>query len=156
VLNGDENLIKGGAQTALYYFQLEFAIENAYHALDSLKSLPVLNDGVFCHTADWGAVSYYENESTIVVNYIFNRHSPALLRYFKINPTILTQDKQLTTMISQLDSDEANQSTTKIKYSTSVLIKTFEINFDGIIEVKHEVYIKIVSIPSIFTIKFIK
>ena len=57
VLQGEEAHIRRGAQTALYYFQLRLALELGLDAVDAMNSFPFLDDGVFQHKADWGAVT---------------------------------------------------------------------------------------------------
>lgn len=95
VLDGDESLVDGGAQTALYYFQLKYANENGLRAVDTMLSAPFLNDGVFRHKREWGAAVSPDDEADAWV-YLFKASpSPELARLFQHNPTIVYTDAGL-------------------------------------------------------------
>jgi len=99
VLDGDESHVKGGAQTALYYFQLRHAVEAGLTALDTLKSAPFLNDGVFKHKADWGARSVQDDEAERLV-FLFPLTSlERLARFFEINPMIVDDGAGLAALL---------------------------------------------------------
>jgi hypothetical protein len=86
VLDGDESHVKAGAQTALYYFQLRYAVENGIKAVDTMKTAPFLNDGVFKHKADWGAKTLRDDETTRSVYYFTNGPTEQLAAFFEQNP----------------------------------------------------------------------
>jgi hypothetical protein len=95
VLDGDDTHIKGGAQTALYYFQLRHAIHSGYRSLDTMKSAPFLNDGVFCHKADWGARALPDNEARQSVLYFVPEPDARTARFFEINPAVVCEGNGL-------------------------------------------------------------
>jgi hypothetical protein len=106
VLDGDETHIEGGAQTALYYFQLKYANEHNLRAVDTMKSAPFLNDGVYKHKRDWGATVLPDDESSDWV-YFFNK-GPAekLASFFESNPTIVYSDAGLKGVIGIADATD--------------------------------------------------
>jgi hypothetical protein len=95
VLDGDESLVKGGVQTALYYFQLRHAVDSAYKSLDTMKSAPFLNDGVFCHKADWGARALPDDEAQQSVLYFVPQPDARTVRFFEINPAVVCEGSGL-------------------------------------------------------------
>jgi hypothetical protein len=95
VLDGDDTHIKGGAQTALYYFQIRHAINSGFRSLDTMKSAPFLNDGVFCHKADWGARAQQDDETRQSVLYFVPEPDARTVRFFEINPAVVCEGKGL-------------------------------------------------------------
>ena len=95
VLDGDESHIKGGAQLALYYFQIMYAKENNLHAVDAGWSAPFLNDGVYMHKRAWGAAVFPADEERDWA-YLFNtRPSERIAQFFEKNPLIVYSDQGL-------------------------------------------------------------
>jgi hypothetical protein len=88
VLDGDETVVKGGAQTALYYFQLKYAADNGFKNVDTMKSAPFFNDGVFRHKAEWGACTLPDDEATRWVYFFARGESEKLAHFFDINPIV--------------------------------------------------------------------
>lgn len=89
VLDGDEDVVKGGAQTALYFFQLKYAVENGFTAVDAMNSAPFLNDGVFRHKAEWGARAWPDREATRWVYWFTRGPGEKLGRFFDANPVVV-------------------------------------------------------------------
>jgi hypothetical protein len=89
VLDGDETHVKGGAQTALYYFQLRHAVEKRYRAVDTMKSAPFLNDGVYRHKAEWGATVLPDDEARNWVYFFAAAPSQKAAHFFELNPVIV-------------------------------------------------------------------
>ena len=54
VLDGRTDLIKKGAQAALYYFGIQYAFENGFRRFDAGRSDPFKDDGVYRHKQSWG------------------------------------------------------------------------------------------------------
>ncbi len=89
VLDGDDSHISGGAQTALYYFQLRFANGQGLRAIDTMMSASFLNDGVYLHKKEWGAAVQPDDEARAWV-YLFNaRPSESIARFFESNPMVV-------------------------------------------------------------------
>lgn len=95
VLDGDETHIEGGAQLALYYFQIKYANEHNLRAVDSMMSTPFLNDGVYKNKREWGATVLPDNESRTWVYFFHAAPSEKIAQFFEINPTIVHSDKGL-------------------------------------------------------------
>jgi hypothetical protein len=89
VLDGDETVVKGGAQTALYYFQLKYAADNGFQSVDTMKSAPYLNDGVFRHKAEWGARTLPDDEATRWVFFFTRGQDAKLAQFFDTNPIVV-------------------------------------------------------------------
>lgn len=105
VLDGDESHVKGGAQTALYYFQLQHAVANGIWALDTLKTTPFLNDGVFKHKADWGARSFRDDEATHLTFLVPGRDPAKLARFFEISPIVIDDGNKLSAIVGDTTID---------------------------------------------------
>lgn len=89
VLDGDEAHIDGGAQLALYYFQLKYANDNKLRAVDTMMSSSFMNDGVYTNKREWGASVVPDHQSTTWI-YIFNAvPSEKLAQCFERNPAII-------------------------------------------------------------------
>jgi hypothetical protein len=95
VLDGDETHIEGGAQLALYYFQIKYANEHKLRAVDSMMSAPFFNDGVYRNKREWGATVLPDNESRTWVYFFHAAPSEKIAHFFEINPTIVHSDKGL-------------------------------------------------------------
>ena len=107
VLDGDESHVKAGAQTALYYFQLRHALERGLSALDTMKSAPFLNDGVFRHKADWGALPHPDDEGDRAVFLFPLGSQDALARFFEANPMIVDDGDGLSAVVGDTTGDPA-------------------------------------------------
>ncbi|MFZ2650030.1 MAG: hypothetical protein WA210_07975 [Burkholderiaceae bacterium] len=106
VLDGDESHVKGGAQLALYYFQLKYAVDNNFDTFDTMKSAPFLNDGVFRHKSEWGArtVPDYEAEKAV---YLFARGSAEkLAEFFNTNPIVIGAGAELSGVVGDPRANE--------------------------------------------------
>jgi hypothetical protein len=103
VLDGDESHVDGGAQLALYLFQLKYANEHNLRAVDTMMSGPFLNDGVYVNKREWGAAVLPDNDSRTWV-YFFNAvPSEGIAHFFEKNPTIVHSDKGLKGVIGAPD-----------------------------------------------------
>jgi len=90
VLDGDEKLVNCGVLTAVYYYQIKYAIENALKSLDVQGSRPYLNDGVYYHKATWGACSRPDTKrSAVAVHYICTGPPTVIAHLFEACPTIV-------------------------------------------------------------------
>jgi hypothetical protein len=93
VLDGNDDYIKGGAQMAIYYFQLRLAQEYNLQKMDAMSSRPFLNDGVYRTKREWGAAVYPDHESPRRVYYFIPRCSKSVTSFFENCPAIVqTQD----------------------------------------------------------------
>lgn len=133
VLDGDESQVKAGVQTALYYFQLRFAIESGLEAVDTLKTSPFLNDGVFRHKSDWGATTLRDDESTRRVFYCLSGSSECQAAFFEINPVVIETDEGLAALVGRRGSDADVADSGKSPVAASVLIAP---GIDHIVELR--------------------
>ena len=99
VLQGEEAHIRRGAQTALYYFQLRLALELGLDAVDAMNSFPFLDDGVFQHKADWGAVTLPDEQARRRVFLLTSESAEKNARFFEINPMVVEDGTGLCAMI---------------------------------------------------------
>lgn len=111
VLDGDESYVKVGAQTALYYFQLRYAVEHGLASLDTMKSAPFLNDGVFRHKADWGARAIRDEEAVRSVLLFPLGPQDRMARFFELNPTILDDGVGLRAAVGDTTADRSGART---------------------------------------------
>ncbi len=123
VLDGDETHVKVGAQTALYYFQLRYAVEHGLSTLDTMKSAPFLNDGVFRHKADWGARAIPDEEAVRSVFLFPLAPQPKLARFFELNPMIVDDGPRLSAVVGDTTEAEPGPSAASVaqRYQTAGL-----------------------------------
>jgi len=99
VLDGDESYIKKGAQLALYYFNILYAKEHGLDKVDTMKSRPFLNDGVYRTKREWGATVYPDDEPESWV-YFFNLGSPEKFSlFFERNPAVVYTETGLKALV---------------------------------------------------------
>jgi hypothetical protein len=106
VLHGDQDYIKRGAQSAIYYFTIRFALERSSDMMDLLYSRPFLEDGVYRHKREWGAaVSPYDESKTWAYFFILNRGDKTA-RFFEKNPLIIHTEEGLMGLLGIVDATE--------------------------------------------------
>lgn len=89
VLDGNEEYRKRGAQFALYHFIIRYALEQRIEKVDTMKSVPFLNDGVYRTKREWGASVYPDDEAESAVFYFISHHSKEIAAFFECNPVII-------------------------------------------------------------------
>ncbi len=103
VLHGDRDYIKRGAESAVYYFGIHFAMENSCDLVDIMYSRPFLEDGVYRHKREWGAtVSHYDESRTWVFFFILDSGDKTALLFEK-NPMIIHTKKGLMGLLGIAD-----------------------------------------------------
>src|SRR5512143_2013449 len=106
VLHGDRDYVKRGAQSAINYFEIRFALERSCDLYDMLGSRPFLEDGVYGHKRQWGAtVSHYDELKTWVYFFILD-HGDKTARLFEMNPLIIHTKKGLMGLLGMVDAAE--------------------------------------------------
>lgn len=111
VLDGDETHIKVGAQTALYYFQIRYAMDQHLHAVDTMASVSLLNDGVYLHKRGWGAAVYPYGGSHNWVYFFHAGPSQKIARFFADNPLIAHSDQGLAGIVGIADASSVSDET---------------------------------------------
>jgi hypothetical protein len=89
VLDGDEGYRRRGAQFALYYFIIRYAWEHGLEKVDTMKSDPFLNDGVYRTKREWGASVYPDDEAKATVLYFIPRYTTEIAYFFEHNPVVI-------------------------------------------------------------------
>ncbi len=106
VLHGDHDYVRRGAQSAINYFEVRFAMENSCDSYDMLGSRPFLEDGVYGYKRQWGArVSHYDELKTWVFFFILDRGAKTA-RLFEKNPMIIHTEKGLMGLLGIVDAAE--------------------------------------------------
>lgn len=108
VLDGDESHIEGGAQTALYYFQLKYASDNHLRSVDAMLSDPFLNDGVYQHKREWGARVLPDPDASRWVYFINARPSEKMSRAFERIPLVFHSEDGLRGLIGVPEAADAS------------------------------------------------
>ncbi len=105
VLHGDRDYIKRGAESAIKYFGIRFALESSCHSYDMLGSRPFLEDGVYRHKREWGAmVSHYDALKTWAFFFILD-HGDKTAHFFEMNPLIIETQKGLMGLLGVADAE---------------------------------------------------
>ena len=99
VLDGNEAILEAGALMALYYYQIDYAVEHQLSRVDLGQSRAFLTEGVFDNKARWGAHAIPNIYGSTLVHYIFAGPSPQLARAFELCPVIVNQDSGLRALI---------------------------------------------------------
>ncbi len=106
VLHGDRDYVKRGAQSAIYYFGIRFALERSCDLVDMLGSRPFLEDGVYRHKREWGAtVSHYDELKTWVFFFILDRGDKTA-RLFEMHPLVIDTKNGLMGLLGMVDAAE--------------------------------------------------
>ena len=117
VLDGNDKHIKGGAQLALYYFLIKYAIDQKFHAVDTMMSSSILNDGVYKNKKQWGASVFPDERSANWIFYFNARPSEKIAQFFEKNPMVVYSSQGLKGVIG--DSNSENNSSEYINELTS-------------------------------------
>ncbi|MFQ5612895.1 MAG: GNAT family N-acetyltransferase [Anaerolineae bacterium] len=89
VLDGDLQLMREGAQGAVYYAMVHWANQQGYAAVDFLGSWPYMSSGIFRYKRKWGsAVSLSPHEHKRIWIKI-QRATPAVCRFLEHNPCVV-------------------------------------------------------------------
>jgi hypothetical protein len=96
VLDGDDEHVRKGAQTALYFFKFRHAKEHGMCRLDLGYSRAFFDDGVYRHKREWGA-SVGVDDDLASWMYLFDpRRSPKTSLFLANNPLIVQTAHGLT------------------------------------------------------------
>lgn len=89
VLNGDMQLLREGAQVAVYYALIKWAHQMEYRAVNFGTCLPYLEGGLFRYKRKWGsAVRVPSGDNTrFWIKVCYN--TPAVLQFLQDNPCIV-------------------------------------------------------------------
>jgi hypothetical protein len=99
VLNGDEEYIKKGVQTALFFFMIRHAKDHNLLRLDVMQSRPFFNDGVYRHKREWGSSVSVDTDVERWI-YLFNFDgSGRLATFVRQNPIIVDTPEGLMGLI---------------------------------------------------------
>ena len=88
VLDGRTDLIKKGAQAALYYFGIRYAFENGFRRFDAGRSDPFKDDGVYRHKQLWGLTPSLDDWAPNDVLFWVPDGSGAALDWLEAHPLI--------------------------------------------------------------------
>ncbi|MCL4493077.1 MAG: hypothetical protein M1510_14465 [Nitrospirae bacterium] len=113
VLDGNDDYIKGGAQMAIYYFQLRLAKEYNLGRMDAMSSRPFLDDGVYRTKREWGAAVYPDHDSNCWVYYFIPRRSKRVVSFFESSPAIVQSGDGLIGVVGSNGCTEPSDQTRK-------------------------------------------
>jgi hypothetical protein len=92
VLDGNDDLVKRGVQTALYVEMLKYAKGAGLQRLDLGLSRPFFSDGVFRYKRAWGAGVSIDSFEDEWIFFFDPANSVNALVFFEQNPMIVTSD----------------------------------------------------------------
>ena len=92
VLNGDEQLMREGAQGAVYYAMVHWANKNSYNAVDFLGSWPYMSLGMFRYKRKWGSTVRLSALEHKRIWLKIQRFTPAVSEFLQKNPCIITAE----------------------------------------------------------------
>jgi hypothetical protein len=88
IKNADEQLLREGATSALYYAGIHWANQNGYDAINFLGSGARLNSGLFQHKRKWGTTVNVPQNLHRLIWIGIRRNTPAVSRFFQENPFV--------------------------------------------------------------------
>lgn len=94
VLNSDEQLMREGAQGAVYYAMIHWANQHGYAAVDLLGSWPFLSSGMFWYKRKWGAEVGLSPHQHKRIWIRIQRNTPAVSQFLKSNPCIIMDGRE--------------------------------------------------------------
>jgi hypothetical protein len=129
VLNGDMDLVKKGALTALFYFYCKLAQDNGLTKIDYGLSRPFLNDGVLRYKAKWNTKIDLDQKNNKVFVLKINKLTEFTRHFLIYNPFISIEKNILRGNIFYDSNIEEN----KEKHSISGLSEFKMINLDEMV-----------------------
>lgn len=106
VLEGEEDYVRKGAQSAVYYFMLQYARDNGLKRIDFMNSRPFFKDGVYIHKLRWGACLHPADESESWVHFLIPRLSPKIALFFQDNPVIIHTPQGFGALVGRSGTEE--------------------------------------------------
>ncbi|MDP1853776.1 MAG: GNAT family N-acetyltransferase [Candidatus Omnitrophota bacterium] len=95
LLNGDINLLKKDAFSALYYFYFKFASEKGFKTIDLGLSRALLNDGVLRYKAKWKTKVELDKKVSNVFAFRISQLTEPIKRFLMNNPFISIENNSL-------------------------------------------------------------
>lgn len=99
VLDGSDEYLKLGAQSAVYSSVISFAKDNGFKRVDFMQSRPFLNDGVYYHKVEWGAGVHLEDGDDSCVLFLIPTLSAKIVRFFESNPMIVANGGEVSGLV---------------------------------------------------------
>ena len=93
VMNANQQLIKVGAQSALYYAIAQWAYDHNYEAVDFEAAEPFLKKGILQHKRKWGMAARIPPNAYKQLWLKIQRHTPAVDQFLKDNPCIMINER---------------------------------------------------------------
>ena len=100
VLEGDYELVKKGAQAAIYYFMLQYAKEQKLTRVNFLMSHAFVRNGVYKHKAGWGAISSPDEKAAQSLLYFLPEGNPKTVFFLEKNPIIVSGEDGLLEVVT--------------------------------------------------------
>lgn len=108
VLEGDYELVKKGAQAAIYYFMLQYAKEQKLACVNFLMSHAFVHNGVYKHKAGWGAKTSPDDKATQCLLYFFSAGNSKTISFLEKNPIIVAGENGSLDVITGWSGDAAS------------------------------------------------
>lgn len=109
LLDGDERLLETGALMAIYYGQVQIAVDHKLPLLDLKQSRPFLMDGVFQNKARWGARVTRYGDAWTQAHYRFAKPTAGLARALELCPLIVFDKQDMRALIGYTASPEPTE-----------------------------------------------
>ncbi len=92
VSQGDQQLLKEGAQSTLYYAIIHWANEHGYETVDFEATEPFLKKGILQHKRKWGLMAQVKSPKRIWMK--IHRSTPAVCQFVQDNPCIIINEQK--------------------------------------------------------------
>ena len=120
VKDGNRDLVKQGAISALYYYTIVWAKEKGYTKLDFGHCRPILNDGVFLYKKKFGMRIQRSPRSHRTLYLSINRFNSSLEQFFANNPLVHEDQGELKGLLFVQRDDQSTRQAVEVlkrKYS---------------------------------------
>ena len=110
VLNGDEEYVKRGAQTLLFFHMIRYAKDHNFCYLDAMHSRPFFWDGVYRNKREWGATVSVDNDIYKWIFFFNVRASEKAAAIIGKNPVIVDTNDGLMGLIGNNKAEAFSES----------------------------------------------
>ncbi|MBN1878171.1 MAG: GNAT family N-acetyltransferase [Anaerolineae bacterium] len=91
VIQGDQKLLREGAQSAVYYAVTHWSNKHGYKVVDFQGTVPYLEKGILQHKRKWGAAASIQSRKRIWLK--IHRNTPAVGQFLQDNPCIFINER---------------------------------------------------------------
>lgn len=109
----DLNYRNKGAQSAIFYFLIQYAKDHNFETVDLTLSRFLLNDGVYIAKRKWGATTSVDSSLKARVLFFIPKHTDKISSFFTTTPIIIHSDNGLEGVVGWKDNKPISKESKK-------------------------------------------